>query len=104
LKIINLKQFVLDLAKHSIVYAIVCASVTKAPNKKLAKSKILKKLRDLKNVCDNKLIKILLELRREDHAIELQDDKESSFMSLYNLSQNELAILRQYLDNALVKD
>ncbi len=104
MKIINLKQFVLDFAKHSIIYAIVCASVTKAPSKKLAKFKISKKLKDLEHVCDNKLIKILLELRREDYVIEFQDNKKSPFMSLYNLSQNELAILRRYLDNALVKD
>jgi len=58
----------------------------KTPNKKLAKFEILKKLRDLKDVCDNKLARILLELRREDHAIEFQDNKESPFMSLYNLS------------------
>jgi len=64
-------QFVLDFVKHSIVYAIVCVNVTKTSNKKLAKSKIFKKLRDLKDVCNNKLIKILLELRRENYVIEL---------------------------------
>jgi len=71
LKIINFKQFVLDLAKYNTIYAIVCVGVTKAPNKKLAKFKISKKLRNLKDVCDNKLIKILLELKRENHVIEL---------------------------------
>ena len=86
MKIVNLKQFVLNLAKHSTIYAIVCASATKTLNKKLTKFKILKKLRDLEDVCDNKLTKILLKLKREDHVIELQDNKESSFMSLYNLS------------------
>jgi len=50
------------------------------------------------------LIKILLKLGRENHVIEFQDDKELFFMSLYNFSQNELAILRQYLDDTLVKD
>jgi len=104
LKIINLKQFALDLVKHSIVYTIVCANVTKTLNKKLVKSKILKKLRNLKNVCNNKLIEILSKLKREDYIIELQDNKELSFMSLYNLLQNELAILRRYLDNTLIKN
>ena len=104
LEIINPKQFVLDLVKHSTIYAIVCASVTKAPSKKLAKFKVPKKLRNLEDIYNDKLAKILLELRREDHVIKFQDDKESSFMSLYNLSQNELAILWRYLDNALVKD
>jgi len=104
LKIINLKQFVLNLVKHSTIYAIVCASVTKMSNKKLAKSKVLKKLRDLKDVYNNKLTRILLELRKENHVIEFQDDKELSFKFLYNLSYNELAILQRYLDNALTKD
>ena len=71
LKIINFKQFVLNLVKHSTIYAIVCASVTKAPNKKLAKSKVSKELRNLKDVYDDKLIKILLELGKEDHVIKL---------------------------------
>jgi len=104
LKIINFKQFVLDLAKYSTIYAIVCVDVTKTPNKKLAKSKISKELKNLKDVYDNKLIEILLKLERENHVIKLQDNKELSFMSFYNFSQNELAILRQYLDNALVKN
>jgi len=94
LKIINFKKFVLDFVKYNTIYVIVCVGVTKAPNKKLTKFEISKKLRDLKDVCDNKLIKILLKLKRENHVIELQDNKELSFMFLYNLSQNELTILR----------
>jgi len=71
LKIINFKQFVLNLAKYSIVYIIVCASVTKTSNKKLVKSKIFKKLKDLEDIYNNKLARILLELKREDYIIEL---------------------------------
>ncbi len=93
LKIINLKQFVLDLVKYSTIYAIVCANVTKTSNKKLTKFKISKKLRNLKDICNNKLIEILLELERENYVIEFQNDKELSFMSLYNFLQNELTIL-----------
>jgi len=104
LKIINFKQFVLNLVKYSIVYAIVCASVIKTSSKKLVKFKILKKLRNLKDVYNNKLTKILLKLRKKDYVIKFQDNKELSFISLYNLLQNELAILRQYLDNTLIKD
>ncbi len=40
-------------------------------NKKLAKFKIFKKLRDLKDVYNNKLTKILLKLERENYAIKL---------------------------------
>jgi len=76
-KIINFKQFVLDLVKYNIVYAIVCANVTKTLNKKLIKFEILKKLRDLKDICNNKLTRILLELRREDYVIELSNKKDN---------------------------
>jgi hypothetical protein len=69
LKIINLKQFVLDLVKHNTIYTIVCVDVTKTSSKKLAKSKISKEWKDLKDVCDKKLIKILSKLERENHII-----------------------------------
>jgi len=101
---INLKQFVLDLVKHTTIYTIVCASVTKMSNKKSIKSKILKKSRNLKDICNNKLTKILLKLRKENYVIKFQDNKKLSFIFLYNLLQNKLAILRQYLDNTLIKD
>jgi len=71
LKIINLEQFVLDLVKYSTTYIIVCANITKTLDKKLAKFEIFKKLRDLKDVYNNKLIEILLELKKEDYIIEL---------------------------------
>jgi len=71
LKIIILKQFVLDFVKHNTIYAIVCANVTKTSSKKLTKSKISKELRNLEDVYDDKLIKILLELERENHVIKL---------------------------------
>ena len=92
LKIINLKQFVLDLAKYSIIYTIVCVNITKTLDKKLVKFKIFKKLRDLKDVYNNKLTKILLELKKENYAIKFQNNKELLFMFLYNFLQNKLTI------------
>jgi len=41
----------------------------KAPSEKLAKFKISKKLRNLEDVYNNKLIRILLELRKENYVI-----------------------------------
>ena len=64
------------------------------PSKKLAKSKIFKKLRNLKDVCNNKLTKILLELKRENYIIKFQNSKELLFISLYIFLQNKLTILR----------
>jgi hypothetical protein len=85
LKIINLEQFVLDLVKYSTIYIIVCANITKTLDKKLAKFEIFKKLRNLKDVYNNKLIEILLELKKEDYIIKLKNDKELFFIFLYNL-------------------
>ncbi len=104
LKIVNFKQFVLDLAKYSIVYTIVCAGVTEILDKKSAKSKNFKKLRNLKDVCNNKLTKILSKLRKENYTIKFQNNKKLLFIFLYNFLQNKLTILRRYLDNTLAKN
>ena len=65
LKIVNFKQFVLDFVKYSIVYTIVCDNITKMLNKKLTKFKIFKKLRDLKDIYNNKLAKSLSKLKKK---------------------------------------
>ena len=69
LQIINFKQFFLDLIKYSTIYTIICPNITKISNKKLTKFKILKKLKNLKDIYNNKLTKILLKLRKKDYAI-----------------------------------
>ncbi len=69
MKIVNFKQFVLDLVKYNIVYTIVYTNIIEILDKKLAKSKIFKKLRNLKNIYNNKLAKILLKLRKENYII-----------------------------------
>jgi len=61
-------------------------------------------LKDLKNIYNNKLTKILLELRRENYTIKFQNSKKLLFISFYNFLQNKLTILRQYLDNILAKN
>ena len=40
----------------------------------------------------------------ENHVIDLMKNKKSSFIFLYNLAQNELTKLRQYLDDILTKE
>ena len=57
----------------------------------------------LKDVFDNDLAEVLLEHDYDDHAIDLAENKKSSYMSLYNLSQKELAEFRRYLNNVLIK-
>ena len=57
----------------------------------------------LKNVFNNDLAEVLSEQDYDDHAIDLTENKKSSYMPLYNLFQKKLTELRRYLNNALVK-
>jgi len=104
LKIINFKQFVLDFVKYSTVYTIVCTDITKTSDKKSVESEIFKKLKNLKDICNNKLTEILLELRKKNYVIKFQNNKKLFFIFFYNFLQTELTILRQYFDNTLIKN
>ena len=68
-------------------------------NHKLCVSKQIKNYREF---FDNEKIKMLFKQHDESHVIDLIESKESSFMFLYNLSQNELTKLRRYLNNVLI--
>ena len=61
-------------------------------------------MKDYKKFFDNEKIEMLLKQYDENHVIDLMEDKKSSFMLLYNLTQNELTKLRRYLDNILIKE
>ena len=61
-------------------------------------------MKDYKKLFDNKKIEMLFEQHDEDHVIDLMKDKKSSFMFLYNLTQNELTKFRRYLDDILIKE
>ena len=60
-------------------------------------------MKDYKKFFDNKKIEMLSEQHDENHVINLMKDKESLFMFLYNLTQNELTKLRRYFNNVLIK-
>ena len=60
-------------------------------------------MKNYKKFFDNEKIEILFEQHDEGHAIDWMKDKESSFMFLYNLTQNELTKLRRYIDDVLTK-
>ena len=47
---------------------------------------------------------MLFEQHDKNHIIDLIKDKKSSFIFLYNLVQNELAKLRRYFDDVLIKE
>jgi len=56
------------------------------------------------DVFSRELTNILSERRLYDHKIQLQKSKTSIFESLYDMSQDELRILKKYLKNNLIKD
>ena len=45
----------------------------------------------------------LLPFKKEDYILDLVDGEEPPYGPLYNLSQRELKVLREYLDNALLQ-
>ena len=58
---------------------------------KFKSSEISKDYLYLKKLFDNKKAKILFEQNQKNYAIDLIKNIESSYMSLYNLSQKKLA-------------
>ena len=61
-------------------------------------------MKDYKKFFDNEKVEMLSEQHDENHVINLMKDKKLSFMLLYNLAQNELAKLRRYFDDVLIKE
>ena len=61
-------------------------------------------MKDYKKLFDNEKIEMLFKQHDENHVINLMKDKKSSFMFLYNLTQNELTKLRRYFNDVLIKE
>jgi len=59
---------------------------------------------DFLDVFSRELTDILSERRLYDHKIQLQKSKTSIFEPLYDMSQDELRVLKKYLKNNLIKD
>jgi len=59
---------------------------------------------DFLDVFSCELMNTLSERRLYNHKIQLQKSKTSIFKSLYDMSQDELRVLKKYLKNNLIKD
>jgi len=59
---------------------------------------------DFLDVFSRELTDTLPERRPYDHKIQLQEGKTSTFEPLYDMSQDELRVLKKYLENNLAKD
>jgi hypothetical protein len=62
---------------------------------------LLEEFKDFKDIFNIIKMGILLDYNRFEHIIKIIDD--SFFRPLYNLSRNELGVLKDYLENALIK-
>ena len=61
-------------------------------------------MKNYRKFFDNEKVEMLSEQHDENHVIDLIKNKKSSFIFLYNLAQNELAKLRRYINNVLIKE
>jgi len=59
---------------------------------------------DFLDVFSRELTNTLSERRLYDYKIQLQKNKTSTFEPLYDMSQDELRVLKKYLKNNLIKD
>jgi hypothetical protein len=71
-----------------------------------SKSMISTKYHDFLNVFSKEKADILSSHKKHDHRIELEKDHESNheYASLYNLSEEELLLIKKYLKEHLNKD
>jgi len=115
-----------SLSKHLKIYAINSASFLRLARKKNhdlfvifmrdidkalkitsfvdSVTLLLLEYHDFLDVFSRELTNILSERRLYDHKIQLQKNKTSIFEPLYDMSQDELRILKKYLKNNLIKD
>jgi hypothetical protein len=117
-KIFIAKDFAKALQDEFIIYALIMCNIVekltveyqvKALNNMTScitnafeMQILLIELKEYKDVFSIKNVDILLLHEEHDHAIKIT--VESSYDLLYNLSNTELATLRQYLDDVLMKE
>ncbi len=94
----------INVVKESIVEHQVKAmnNVMSCITNALETQTLLVELKEYEDVFSTESVDKLLLHEDHDHAIEIT--AESSYESLYNLLNTELATLRQYLDNVLAKE
>jgi hypothetical protein len=59
---------------------------------------------DFLNVFSKEKVDILSFHKKHDHRIELKKDKTHEYVSLYNMSENELLLIKKYLQEHLNKE
>ena len=99
------KQFAKNLKNHNQIFVLMCVEINEHAKKQQMKiTKMSKQIKNLQNQFDNIKVDILSKFDKNNYVIDFKKDEKSSFMSLYNLSQNELTKHRRYIENVLIKD
>ena len=98
------ENFTNVLKSEHQIFVFVCADVTTTDKKINQKLHISKQMKNYKKLFDNEKTEMLFEQHDENYVIDLIKDKESLFIFLYNLAQNELTKLRRYIDDVLTKE
>ncbi len=117
MKISSTNDFAKKINHHDFIYVVMIQSYkfdtkikinavsTFVENVDDSAKKISFEFKEFDDVFSLKNEKILASHKENvDHAIELKNDKQSSYESLYNLFNFELKTLRLYLDDALTRD
>jgi hypothetical protein len=117
LKISSANDFAKEINHHDFIYVVMIQSYKSDTKVKInvvstfvedvddSAKKMSFEFRDFDDVFSLKNEKILASRKENvDHAIELKNDKQSSYESFYNLFNFELKTLRLYLDDALTRD
>jgi len=98
----SLEQKLLYDAKHGIPFAIYAISTG---NEVTIILTILDQYKEFQDVFEKKIVEIyLLEYRSSDFAINLQEGVQPLFGQIYNLAQNELIILKEYMEEIFPKN
>jgi hypothetical protein len=88
-------------AKKGITFVLYVTPITESVKGHEALSTCYKKYQD---IFEKKIVDLLCQYCLYDCTIDLQEDTQPPFGPIYNLSQNELATLREYLNENLVKN
>ena len=88
-------------AKNEVVFAIYATLVS---NPVQTTSELPTQYKEYQDVFEKNNADMLPQHHPYDCSIDLQEGTQPSFSPIYNLSQNELAALREYLDENLAKN
>lgn len=96
-------QFTQAIEREPNVFAIVCAAIARGEQEDVKSPELSKELLKFEDIFSNEMAGVLPAFKQGDHAIEIEEGKESPYGPLYNLSQTELSELRRYLEDSLQK-